>query len=369
MYIYFRTYSHSKNQIMKKLLSVTVLAVFALACSSNNDPKEEMPSNQVEDSTTLSNPTEESSTSVGEQIQTIPSNTTATAQTVSYSSTTKPTNKPSNVKVNVAPSTTEKKATEATTTNTVVQEEVKKEEPVVKVEPTIVETVVEETVNKPPHPTLSHDIFNDLLSKYVNSSGGVDYDGFKANKTKLAQYLEVLKNNPPESSWSKNKEMAYWINLYNALTIHSIVEKYPVNSIMDLEGGKVWDKKKIEIKGESLTLNMIEKDKLLKKFKEPRVHFAVNCAAASCPPLLNKAWEEDNVQRYFEQQAKAFINNKKYNVLSAKSVEVSQIFNWYASDFGGADKIVAYIQKYSDTTINSSAKVTFKEYDWNLNKK
>ncbi|BDS12876.1 DUF547 domain-containing protein [Aureispira anguillae] len=215
---------------------------------------------------------------------------------------------------------------------------------------------------------LSHDGFDQLLRKYVNSSGGVNYSGFQKEKATLAAYLDLLKKNAPQSSWSKNKEIAYWINLYNAFTIYAIVEKYPVSSIMDLEGGKVWDKKKIVIGGKSLTLNDIEKEKLLKRFKEPRVHFAVNCAAASCPPLLNKAWTEDNVQRYLAKQTKAFINNAKYNSISAKSLEISQIFNWYAGDFGGSDKVVAYFQKYSEIEINGNAKVKFKTYDWKLNK-
>lgn len=221
---------------------------------------------------------------------------------------------------------------------------------------------------KPAKQALSHDAFDQLLRKHVSSSGGVNYSGFKKDKAKLAAYLDLLKANTPQSSWSKNKEMAYWINMYNAFTIYSIVEKYPVNSVMDLEGGKVWDKKKITVNGKSLTLNIIEKEKLLKRFKEPRVHFAVNCAAASCPPLLNKAWTEDNVQRYFDKQAKAFINNSKHNTISAKTIEASQIFNWYAGDFGGSDKIVSYFQKYSNTEIKNNAKVKFKEYDWKLNK-
>ena len=179
----------------------------------------------------------------------------------------------------------------------------------------------------------------------------------------------MLKKDSPQSSWSKEKEMAYWINMYNAFTIYSILEKYPVSSIMDIEGGKIWDNKKIIVDGKSLTLNIIEKEKLLKRFKEPRVHFAVNCAAASCPPLLNKAWTEDNVLRYFSKRAKAFINNSKYNSLSEKSIEISQIFNWYAGDFGGSDKVLSYIKKYSETDISSSAKVKFKQYNWNLNNK
>jgi hypothetical protein len=253
-------------------------------------------------------------------------------------------------------------------TTTVVNEPIKENNPPKEeIKETPKETPKEEI--KPAKPVLSHDIFDQLLQQYVSSTGAVDYDGFKKNKAKLTEYLDLLKNNAPDKSWSKDKEMAYWINLYNAFTISTILEKYPVNSITDLEGGKVWDNKKIAIAGETLTLNIIEKEKLLKKFKEPRVHFAVNCAAASCPPLLNRAWQEDNIQRNFEKQAKAFINNTKYNILSKSSIEVSQIFNWYAGDFGGSEKIVAYVKKYSSTEIADNAKVKLKEYDWTLNKK
>jgi len=221
---------------------------------------------------------------------------------------------------------------------------------------------------KPVKMVLIHDIFDALLRKYVNSTGSVDYVGLQKDKAKLTEYLAVLKSNPPQSSWSKNKEMAYWINLYNAFTMDAIVEKYPISSVMNLEEGKLWDRKKIVIAGESLSLNNIEKDKLLKRFKEPRVHFAVNCGAISCPPLLNKAWTEDNIQAYYDKQVKAFINNPKHNTISLKNLEASQIFNWYAGDFGGSDKVVAYFQKYSKTELEDNPKVRYREYNWKLNK-
>lgn len=220
---------------------------------------------------------------------------------------------------------------------------------------------------KPAIPPFSHDKFDALLRKHVSSSGKVNYKSFKKDKAILEDYINLLQLNAPKSDWSKNKQMAYWINLYNAFTINTILDKYPVNSITDIEGGKVWDRKTINIGGEKLTLNTIEKTKLLKRFKDGRVHFAVNCAAASCPPLLNKAWTEDNLQRYLSKQTKAFINNATENQLSAKSIKVSQIFNWYAGDFGGKDKIVAYFQKYSEVTIKDNAKVSFNEYKWDLN--
>ena len=218
-----------------------------------------------------------------------------------------------------------------------------------------------------PNFALSHDQFDALLRRHVSSSGKVNYSGFKKDKPELEAYLSLLKKNPPKSDWSKNKEMAYWINLYNAFTIKTILDAYPVKSIMDIDGGKVWDKRTTTVGGKAYTLNDIEKKQLLKRFREPRVHFAVNCAAASCPPLLNKAWTEDNIQRCYSKQAKAFINNATHNTLGASKVELSQIFNWYADDFGGKDKVVAYIKKYAETEVKSSAKVSFKTYNWSLN--
>jgi hypothetical protein len=216
---------------------------------------------------------------------------------------------------------------------------------------------------------LSHAMFDALLQKHVSAIGVVNYEGLGKEKTKLSEYIEQLKKNAPNKNWSSSKEMAYWINLYNAFTIHSILEKYPINSILDLEGGNIWDNKKILIDGKNLSLNQIEKDKLLKRFKEPRVHFAVNCAAKSCPPLLNKAWTEDNIDAYLSKQAKVFINNPKYNKISPKKIEVSQIFNWYADDFGGKSNLIKYLNQYTTEKITPTASLQFVEYDWSLNNK
>lgn len=360
-------------------LSLFLITTFAIACSSSETTEKNIEQSTISAKDKTSNSEENvavaMTTSLKEERATSP--TMETEHSVSHSENASST--PANI---VAPTPTKNREAvtknESTATSTASVETKNAEETEV-VEPKSVTTTTNpepvsikneapKAAEKPAKIALSHDIFDALLRKHVNSSGNVNYAAFKKDKVKLEEYLDVLKKNPPQSSWSKNQEMAYWINLYNAFTIHSIVEKYPVNSVMDLEGGKVWDKKTIAIDGKSLTLNNIEKDKLLKRFKEPRVHFAVNCAAASCPPLLNKAWTEDNIQRYYEKQAKAFINNSDYNSVSAKSIEASQIFNWYASDFGGSDKIIAYFQKYSETSINNNAKVNFKEYDWKLNK-
>lgn len=209
-----------------------------------------------------------------------------------------------------------------------------------------------------------HSRWNTLLQKHVTAAGKVNYSGFKKDQAQLKAYLDELAANPVQDSWSRSDKMAYWINVYNAFTIKLIVDNYPVSSITKLHGGKPWDVKWIKLGNSTYSLNEVENDILRPKYKDARIHFAVNCAAKSCPPLLNRAWTGENLNSYLEKQTKAFINNSAYNTISAKKAEVSKIFEWYAADFGD---LVEFLNKYSETRINNGAKVTYKEYDWALN--
>ena len=220
---------------------------------------------------------------------------------------------------------------------------------------------VEETTAAP---AFNHDVFNTLLSSYVSSSGKVNYKGLKGEESKLDAYLADLAKNAPAGDWSKNKALAYWINLYNAGTIKLILNNYPVASITDLEGGKPWDKVWIKSGSKTLSLNNIENDIIRPTFNEPRIHFAVNCAAKSCPSLLNKAFTADNLNTLLEQQTVKFINNPAFNAISADKVKVSKIFDWYGKDFGD---LKAYLNKYSKVKIGSGTSIEFQEYDWALN--
>ena len=209
-----------------------------------------------------------------------------------------------------------------------------------------------------------HGVWNQLLGKHVSSSGKVNYKGFKKDISSLKAYLKILAENPIQSNWSRSEKMAYWINAYNAFTVKLIVDNYPISSITKLDGGKPWDKKWIKLGDKTYSLNQIENDILRPQYKDARIHFAVNCAAKSCPPLLNKAWTAKNLESNFERQAKAFINNAQFNKVSAKKIEISKIFEWYAVDFGD---IVQYINKYSTIQAKGNAKVSYLEYDWSLN--
>lgn len=219
--------------------------------------------------------------------------------------------------------------------------------------------IAEAVVNKPDHAA-----FDKLLKKHVSSSGAVNYAGLKSDKALLGSYLEDLSTNGIKNNWSSSEKLAYWINAYNAFTLKLIIDNYPIKSITDLHGGKPWDVKWIALGDKKYSLNQIENEIIRPQFKEPRIHFAVNCAAKSCPPLLNAAYTASNLESLLESQTRKFINDSDYNKISEGSISVSKIFDWYKVDFGD---LISYLNKYSKTKIGNDAKVSFEEYNWALN--
>lgn len=209
-----------------------------------------------------------------------------------------------------------------------------------------------------------HSGWDAFLQSNVSSSGQVNYRNIKANPAPLNEYLAELEQYPPQGSWNRNTAMAYWINAYNAYTIKLIINHYPVGSIKDIDGGNPWATKWIKIGGQTYSLNQIENDILRPRYGDARIHFAVNCAAASCPPLHNRAFTADNLNSTLQRLTRKFINNTNYNTITAKRIELSKIFDWYGSDFGS---VVDYINGYTDTALTSDTAVAFKEYDWKLN--
>ena len=210
----------------------------------------------------------------------------------------------------------------------------------------------------------AHDDWNTLLSANVSSAGKVNYNGFRASQAQLNAYLDKLKSNPPVASWSRNEKMAYWINAYNAFTVKKIIDNYPLGSIQELSGGKVWDDKWINIGDKTYSLNEIENGILRPTYKDARIHFAVNCAAKSCPSLHNRAFTAGNLESKLAQLTKKFVNNADFNTITAGKVTVSKIFDWYSADFGD---LKAFLNKYSNTPINADAAIDYTEYNWSLN--
>lgn len=226
---------------------------------------------------------------------------------------------------------------------------------------------------------VSHDLLDALLKKYVNSQGNVDYAGFKKDSVRLNQYLGLLAKNPPSDSWTKEDQLAYWINVYNAFTISLVAKHYPVKSIKDIRPGisfinSVWDIRFIKIGKETYDLNNIEHSILRKKFDEPRIHFAINCASYSCPRLRNEAYTGSKLSTQLTEAAESFIADKTKNDITTDKIVISKIFDWFGGDFSLRDphgkkkgSLIDFLNLYSKVKINQKARISYMDYNWSLN--
>lgn len=221
----------------------------------------------------------------------------------------------------------------------------------------------------------SHQLWNELLKANVKPNGQVDYKGFIREKPKLESYLKLLSENAPDrSKWSKNEQLAYWINVYNAYTVKLIVDFYPTKSIRDL-GPRikiplikdVWHHKFFKIAGVDMSLDEVEHSILRKEFEEPRIHFAINCASVSCPPLLNEAFVASNLENQLMRVTTTFVNDPSRNKISSQSAQLSSIFSWFKGDFTKKGTLIEFLNRYSKVKISLNARISFLDYNWNLN--
>lgn len=238
----------------------------------------------------------------------------------------------------------------------------------------------------------SHRDFNRLLEKYV-SSGLVDYRGILEEEELLYRYTTSLAavDQATVQGWSREKQLAFWINAYNALTIQAIIRRYPIrsrslvglffprNSILQISG--VWNRLTFEVGGRSLTLGEIEHKILRKNFAEPRIHFAIVCASSSCPALRPEAYRFDILQAQLHDQAVRFINDPNRGSrfdTEKKRLHVSKIFKWFEEDFANdqtaENPITAYIRPYLRNSViadalaeNGEIRLSYLPYDWSLN--
>ncbi len=178
----------------------------------------------------------------------------------------------------------------------------------------------------------------------------------------LNAYLSTLSQEVPDNRWSRPEALAYWINAYNAFTIKLVLDNWPVNSIREID--QPWDTKFITLDGQNYSLNQIEHEIIRENFAEPRIHFALVCAAVSCPPLASTAYTADNLDKMLDRRTRSFINDETFNVTQEEVVRVSPLFDWYAEDF---EDVPAYLNRYLTTDIPAKKELHFLEYDWSLN--
>lgn len=211
----------------------------------------------------------------------------------------------------------------------------------------------------------NHELWDELLGKYVSETGKVDYKGFQKDSIDLSTYINMLKMGYFKiDEYSRQRKLAYWINAYNALTVDLILRNYPLNSIKDIKDP--WDQRLWKFGDQWLNLNDIE-HKILRKMDEPRIHFAIVCASESCPKLLNKTYSANNLEEQLSIATKDFLSDASKNELSENSIKLSKIFKWFAKDFKTDGSIIDFLNQYSEVTINENAKKSYKDYSWDLN--
>ena len=227
----------------------------------------------------------------------------------------------------------------------------------------------------PPQSTeMTHETWDKLLKQHVTDHGQVDYVGLVADSAILFDYLSQLSAHVPGQSTTREYQLAYWINAYNAFCASLIVRNYPVKSIQELQPAvkiplvsTVWDKKFFRINGQKMSLATIEHQILRKDFDEPRIHFAINCASKSCPKLLNEAYTPDKLEAQLNSQARAFLTDSFRNKISPNEIQISKIFSWFGGDFKKEGTLIEFLNQYSPIPIANDAKITHLDYDWSLN--
>jgi len=220
---------------------------------------------------------------------------------------------------------------------------------------------------------VTHEQWDVLLKKHVRTDGFVDYKGFVRDSSDLNRYLRLLETaHPNDKNWTRNEQMAYWINAYNAYTVQLIVRNYPVSSIKDIKKGvafvnSVWDMKFIKIQGYTYDLNNIEHNILRPVFKDARVHAAVNCASYSCPKLLNEAYTAARLEEQLEAGMRNFVNDPLRNRITAEKAEISEIFKWFKGDFERDGSLRDFLNKYAAVKLTDKTDISHIDYDWRLN--
>ncbi len=207
---------------------------------------------------------------------------------------------------------------------------------------------------------------DEFLKKHTQNSK-VDYQNIKKDIHKLHEVLDIA-SKIDLTNQDKNTTKAFWINAYNLLVIKGIAAKYPVKSPLDISG--FFDKITHSISNMNISLNDIENNMIRAKFNDPRIHFVLVCAAKGCPPIISEAYFPQTLDKQLNAQTVLAVNNPNFIKVTAKKVELSQIFEWYKIDFVANGKNeLDFINQYREAKIDEKSKISYYPYDWTLNNK
>ena len=197
----------------------------------------------------------------------------------------------------------------------------------------------------------------------------------ETDRDKLNRYIDHL-SQTTISSYNRDVQRAYWINLYNALTIQEVLRYFPVDSIRDISSGIFtagpWDKELVMVEGEDLTLNDIEHRILRPIWKDPRIHYAVNCASIGCPNLRRRVYTGGNTDYRLDRAAREYINHPRGAAVNDGKLRVSSIYEWFIADFGGDDAgVIAHLKQYATPELAKAlatvSEIDGDDYDWSIN--
>ena len=230
-----------------------------------------------------------------------------------------------------------------------------------------------------------HSDFDALLRNHA-SPAGVRYADLSASRVGLDRYIARIGavSEATYTAWPRPEKLAYLINAYNAIVIQQVLDAYPIkrslspaalvrpaNSVWQIPG--FFTESTHQVAGRRLTLDDIEHKLLRASLKEPRIHAALVCAAVSCPPLRG-AYAAERIDAQLDDQMRSFLADPSRNRIdrSRGEVKLSEIFKWFAEDFGGTDGVVTFVARYTDAATQAwlrtgKFRVTYFDYDWNLN--
>jgi hypothetical protein len=230
--------------------------------------------------------------------------------------------------------------------------------------------------------TVDYQVWDNLLARYVKAGADgvhrVNYASLKKrDMPALNSYLTALQA-VPVGRLNRDDQLAYWINLYNAMTVKVVADHYPVKSIQDIDispgllSSGPWGKKLARVEGEELSLNDIEHRILRPIWRDPRIHYAVNCASIGCPNLALTAYRGSTVDRALTDAARLYVNDTRGVSVKGDGVTVSRIYDWFIEDFGRTEQnVIEHLHQYAMPELSARLKAIGElqdtQYDWTLN--
>lgn len=207
---------------------------------------------------------------------------------------------------------------------------------------------------------------NEFMENYVNE-GMVNYAQIKKNFTEIVGLYGSV-GAMDLSAYSDVEKKAFYLNAYNIIVIYQVSKYYPLKSPMDQSG--FFDRVKHKVAGEQLTLNELEIKKIVLKYKDPRIHFALACGAQSCPPLASIAYSPESLENQLDARTKKALNDPEFIVINKEkgTVDISEIFKWYVKDFTSTGKtVMEFINQYRTNKVADNYVQGYYQYNWKLN--